>query len=246
MPPPEVSFLRTMASVLAVALLPVLILLCFLLRKDRNRPEPPLQLLKAFGLGVLCAIPALALVELFTYLGLSPEGIASVWDALSFAFWGAAIPEELAKFFVLWLVLRNNEHFDEKMDGIVYAVCVSLGFAAIENVICLAGNAENFVQVGLSRGLFSIPGHFCDGVLMGYYYSLYRFMPTLRVRNGVLILAAPILTHGVYDSILFAADVSELLAAFLSLVFYVFCYQLWKYASRRIAEHLAADGVVAR
>lgn len=39
---------------------------------------------------------------------------------------------------MLWLLLRNNPYFDEHFDGIVYAVCIGMGFAAIENVLYLS------------------------------------------------------------------------------------------------------------
>ena len=54
-------------------------------------------------------------------------------EAVGDAFFLAAIPEEVAKLFMLWLLLRKNPFFDEHFDGIVYAVCVGLGFAGFEN-----------------------------------------------------------------------------------------------------------------
>ena len=87
-------------------------------------------------------------------------------DSVNIAFFGAAIPEEIAKLFILWLVLRNNKFFDEKMDGIVYAVCVSLGFAALENIMYLFLHSESFITVGISRAFFAVPGHFCFGILI--------------------------------------------------------------------------------
>ncbi len=235
-----------MSFIVAAAILPVIILVAFILRKDSNSPEPPCQLLKAFSAGCLCVIPALALACLFTEAGLVPAEVTSVWKAVLNSFWGAAIPEEIAKLLMLWLVLHKNPYFDEKMDGIVYAVCVSLGFAAIENVFYLISNADSFLRVGIMRALFAIPGHFCDGVLMGYYYSLAVFAARSRTRHRLLILGAPVLAHGVYDSLLFSASVSGVMGGILFLIFPVFCYQLWKYASRRIARHLAADGVIVR
>ncbi len=235
-----------MAAILAAAVLPALLLLVFILHKDRAQPEPPVQLLKAFGLGVLSVIPALLLVCLFSALGLVPGVHSTAWEALLDSFWGAAIPEEIAKFAMLWLVLRRNPFFDEKMDGIVYAACVALGFAAAENAMYLFGEADNYVQLGISRALFAVPGHFCDGVLMGYYYSLARFSSPVRMRHRILILAAPVLAHGMYDSLLFMADVSELWRGALSTLFILFCYRLWKFASRRITRHLVADGVLPR
>ena len=36
-----------------------------------------------------------------------------------------------------------DRYFDEKMDGIVYAVCVSLGFEALENIFHTIHNQRN-------------------------------------------------------------------------------------------------------
>ncbi len=233
-----------MVPILSAALLPILLLLAFILLKDREQPEPPGQLLKAFAFGVLSVIPALLFVWLLRRVGVVPEEVQTLWGAVLKSFCAAAIPEELAKLLMLWLALRKNPFFDEHMDGIVYAVCVSLGFAATENVFYLISNAEQYMRVGIVRALFAVPGHFCDGVLMGYYYSLAVFAIHSRRRYRFFIILAPVLAHGVYDSFLFAARVSEGYRSALCLAFLAFCYLLWRLASRRIREHLVADGVI--
>ncbi len=234
------------ALVLTAALLPVALLVFYICRQDRQRPEPVRLLLLAFMLGVLSVPLSLTFSIPFGLAGLYPPVASTLWEAVSLSFWGAAIPEELAKFIVLWLLLRRNRHFDEMMDGIVYAVCVSLGFAAIENLSYLFADYENYLTLGLRRALFSIPGHFCFGVLMGYYYSLAKYDPKARLRHIICLFAAPILAHGIYDSLLFMAEVSEELSGILALGFIVFCHQMWKFASRRIEWHLEADGVITR
>lgn len=223
------------------ALLPVAILLFYIFRKDRQSPEPAGQLFKAFGWGLLSVPLSLCMSIPFGWAGLYPPEIHSFGGSIATAFFGAAIPEELAKLFVLWRFLRMNPYFDERMDGIVYAVCVSMGFAALENLMYVFQNSEDFLSVAIPRALFSIPGHFCFGVLMGYYFSLVRFCPAGRPRNVVLVVAAPILAHGLYDSILFVMDVSPALSGALMLVFLFFCFKLWKFGTRKIAEHLNDD-----
>ncbi len=230
--------------ILITALLPVLLLFGLIWHKDRMNPEPGGQLVKAFLMGVLSVLLSFCVSLPCGLLGLFSFEPTTIPDALKMAFFGAAIPEELSKLFVLWLVLRRNPFFDEKMDGIVYAVCVSLGFAAFENVMYLFDNAEAYIGLGIRRAIFSIPGHFCFGVLMGYYYSLARFDEHSRIRRRVLIFVAPILAHGLYDSFLFIADVSEALSGAMSLAFLAFCYWMWRFASHRIVRHLRADGVI--
>jgi hypothetical protein len=80
---------------------------------------------------------------------------------------------------------------------------------------------------------------------MGYYYSLVRFDPITPSINRFWVLGAPILAHGIFDSILFTAGVlPQTLSLVLMIVFIVFCNSLRKLASRRIRAHLVKDGVV--
>ena len=223
------------------ALLPVAILVYYIYYKDRECPEPIGQLAKAFFFGVLSVPVALCISIPFKLLGIYPAEAASITDCIRIAFLGASIPEEIAKLFMLWLVLRKNPYFDENVDGIVYAVCVSLGFAAFENVLYLFSNSDSFMSVGIARALFSVPGHFCFGILMGYYYSLVKFSPAVNKRNVALILIAPVLAHGLYDSILFMTDVTPAVSGILVILFLVFCRKLWKYGSSRIEEQLRKD-----
>jgi RsiW-degrading membrane proteinase PrsW (M82 family) len=95
----------------------------------------------------------------------------------------------------------------------IVALCVgvvglSLGFAAFENVMYLFSNVEDFLSVGFTRALFAVPGHFCDGVLMGYYYSKVRFGSNATTKDQIMVLGAPIILHGLYDAILFIIPVA--------------------------------------
>lgn len=227
--------------ILLTALLPIAILVYYIYHKDKNSPEPTEQLIKAFLFGILSIPLSFCLSIPFGIIGLYPIEATSILGSVSTAFFGAAIPEEIAKFFMLWLLLRKNRYFDEKMDGIVYAVCVSLGFAALENIMYLFSNAESYLSVGIARAIFAVPGHFCFGILMGYYYSLAKFYPMTPKKNKALILAAPIIVHGLYDSILFIINVTPAISGILMIVFLVFCHKMWKYGSRSIQEHLKRD-----
>ena len=107
------------------ALAPVAILLWYIYFKDSLQPEPTRLLIKAFCFGVLSVFLVFVTVyplELLTGWGL--EGSETISEAFVNAFCTAAIPEEAAKFLVLWLLLRKNAYFDEHFAGIVYAVCI--------------------------------------------------------------------------------------------------------------------------
>lgn len=225
--------------VLLSALAPVTVALWYIFRKDSVQPEPAKWLAKAFWYGVLSALLSfvfsMPLSKIFG-LELDAEVYPSIFDAFADAFLLAAIPEELAKLIMLWLLLRKNPHFDEKFDGIVYAVCIGMGFAGIENVMYLAGGIEDgtWIGMGISRALFSIPGHFLFAVLMGYYYSLYHFGIDRSQRALAMILVAPILAHGLFDGILFCMQVDEGLAVICLFLFLYFFNKLRKKGKERI------------
>ena len=231
-------------TIILTALLPIAILVYYIYHKDKKSPEPTGQLVKTFLFGVLSVPLSLCISIPLGLIGVYPAEATSILGSVSAAFFGAAIPEEIAKFIMLWLLLRNNRYFDEKMDGIVYAVCVSLSFAALENIMYLFSNEEAYLSVGIARAIFAVPGHFCFGILMGYYYSLARFYPKTPKKNKVLILAAPIIVHGLYDSILFIINVTPAISGILMILFLIFCHKMWKYGSESIAEHLRRDNTI--
>ena len=221
------------------ALIPAIALLGYIYWRDRKSPEPLKQLLKATAWGVLAIPLTLVIVYPLQWIGIIPDEFTTISGAIYDAFMSAAIPEELSKLLLLWIFLRKNPYFDERMDGIVYAVCVSLGFAGLENILYVVMNQE-WASVALSRAIFAVPGHFCFGVVMGYFYSLAKFEPQHRTRYSALALIAPIVAHGIYDSLLFIMQVyiPSWLESILLLAFLVFCFYLWKWASRSIKRHV--------
>lgn len=230
--------------IMTAALTPAAILLYYIYRKDKFRKEPVAELLKAFGFGIVSVFLSLFMSLPLGYMGFYPDVPATFAGAVATSFFGAAIPEEIAKFLMFWLLVRRNRYFDEHMDGIVYASCVSLGFAGLENIMYLFSNYDAWISVGITRAVFSVPGHFFFGILMGYYYSLVRFDPLLPKYRRYLVLGVPILAHGIYDSILFVMDVAPGVAVLLMVVFVMMCNSLRKYCSRRIQDHLEKDGVI--
>ena len=227
--------------ILLAALAPIAILAYYIYRRDKFQKEPVKELLKAFGMGILSVPVSLLISTPLEFAGFYSMETQTLLDAVKVSFLGAAIPEEIAKFLMLWLFVRKSRCFDENVDGIVYASVVSLGFAAVENILYLVTNYESWISVGITRALFSVPGHFFFGVLMGYYYSLFRFYPAAGRKVKWLVLGAPILAHGLFDTILFSVEVLPGLSAALMIAFILLCNSLRKRASRSIAEHLERD-----
>lgn len=221
------------------ALTPVFVALWYICRKDCVQPEPPKWLLIAFLFGILSAILSFGFsvpASMLLGMELDENAYSSIPAAFVDAFALASIPEELAKFIMLWLLIRKNPYFDEHFDGIVYAVCIGMGFAGIENVLYLVQGLEDgsWVSIGIARSLFSIPGHFLFAVLMGYYYSLCHFGIDRSLKVKVMIFVAPILAHGIFDGILFSMQIDESLSAFCMILFLIFFHNLKKRGKERI------------
>lgn len=227
-------------TVILAAVLPPFLLLAYVWWKDKYQREPFSQMAKGFLYGVLSAGIAMALEMGLSALSLVPEPPANFLQALLKAFVGAAIPEELAKLFMLWLLLRKNRYFDERFDGIVYAACVAMGFAATENIIYLFSHIESWQSVAVGRAMFAVPGHFMFGVTMGYFYSMVYF-GDMTWRKANRVFWVPVLLHGTYDGLLFMSNVGTMWSGIILMCFYIFCFKMLKYGRDRISEHLDRD-----
>jgi len=226
--------------IILAALLPAFVLLKYIYRKDSIKPEPTKWLLKGFFYGILSTIVSTFISSPLGFLGFYTNEFTSVGGALSTAFFGAAIPEEAAKLFMLWLLLRKNPYFDEKLDGVVYAACVGMGFASLENIMYLFSAYNEWVQVGIMRALISVPGHFMFAVIMGYYYSLGYWGHSKK--HMVLAFVYPMLLHGIFDFLLMASGVTtHLISTLVMFAFIYFFFKMRKRASEKIAELLKAE-----
>ncbi len=230
-----------MLSVIALAVLPALILVYYVYQQDSLQREPSKNLVKAFFYGGASVFASLLISVPFMHLGLFPQEIHSATDAFRSAFFGAAIPEESAKLFLLWLFLRKCQDFDERMDGIVYAVCVGMGFAAFENLEYLIGAGSQWVTVGISRSLTAIPGHFGFAVVMGYFFSLNHFDRYRAPGAGIKMWLYPVLLHGAYDWIAMSQEVAPELGGAIALAILLLCFGMLKWARKHIKSHLTVD-----
>ena len=224
---------------IAAALLPAFALLYFIWKKDKQK-EPTSWLRKAVLWGIVICFPV-AIVELGISTILFGEGgkPASLTGTTVMAFLVAAIPEESFKLFALWRVLRRNPYFDEHFDGIVYAVCVGLGFAALENVSYVF-TQENWVATAVMRSLLAVPGHYAFAILMGYYYSVYHFVDH-SPKVAACVLLVPVFAHGVYDALAMSGLVNPYVGGISFFVLIYFCIKMHKVAHSKVLALLNQD-----
>ena len=87
--------------ILLAALTPIIILLFYIYRKDKNQPEPTKEMVKAFFYGVASALLSFCISIPFEKMGVFVSNYTTVREAVQAAFFAAAIPEEIAKYIML-------------------------------------------------------------------------------------------------------------------------------------------------
>lgn len=230
-----------------LAVIPALVLIFYVVWRDRLHPEPGGQLVKAFFMGFLTIPLALLFASLIGQIFMLLPPIEGVGALLVTSLMQAAIPEESAKLLILWLFLRRCRHFDEHMDGIVYAVCVGMGFATVENILYVTSSGPQFLKVlsmGLSRAFLAIPGHFAFAVIMGYFYSLASFKGKQTHRKYMLMAwGFPVLAHALYDFLLFFMDAypNPMWHMLLMMLFFGSFFYMQQLGTRSIAKALSHD-----
>jgi len=217
-------------NLLILSLAPVFIIGGYIYFRDKYEKEPIRLLLLALFLGALTVIPILFLESfLESFTNLFPGISAAAWKA----FVVAAFSEELFKYVALYLLIWKSREFNEKFDGIVYAVFVSLGFAAVENILYVTDNGYG---TGLMRAVTAVPAHAIFGITMGFYFGMAKFYPKKENQLKLKALFYPIVLHGIYDFILFTG------IEWLIIVFVGFLIFLYFSGLKRIKE-LSAQSI---
>ncbi len=195
------------------AALPSIVLVFLFYRADRARPEPVGLIGRSVLYGFLATIPAIA-IELV--VGLPASALPGVLGIAWTAFITAALVEEGIKYFFLRRFIEKSHDFDEVMDGIVYAACISLGFAFAENL--MYGMSGGWILV--FRAFTAVPMHASATGIMGYWIGLAKKeadpeKARVARRRGFM---AALAIHGLYDFFLFSGSLFALGAVAVLLV----------------------------
>ena len=182
-------------STLLITIVPSLLILIYFFLSDKFK-EPKGTIALVFGLGVLICLPAGIINE---FMEVNFSNIFS--ERLLYSFLGPAWGEEILKFLILYTIVLKRNEFNEPMDGIVYGVVASLGFATYENYDYVFRLAETWnidpAQMALWRSYSAVPMHGLNGCIMGFYFGKYAF--TADKKYLVLSLLIPFLLHGFYN-----------------------------------------------
>ena len=215
--------------ILIISLAPIAFFAYEIYEKDFDK-EPTKILIKLF----LCGVGSTFLTVLFTYFlnkffpFFSKDfSELNIIDLIPYVFFGVAAIEEFSKWIFVYKLEYNDDEFNHLYDGIVYAAFVALGFACFENVLYVF---EYGISTGIVRAITAIPGHLCDGIMMGYYLSMAKLSmcnnnKKLARKNILFSLMIPVIAHGIYDYTIMASQLEGYeLFFYVFLVFIVFFF----------------------
>ncbi len=193
-----------MFSLVSLAMLPGILIVVYIFRKDKVEKEPVNLIVRMVIFGALSCIPA-ALLEnwIDPMLPEYPEG--SLGYAMSISFLSAGLIEELCKFMFLRTGIWKNKEFDYRFDGVVYGVSVAAGFAMLENILYVL---DGGISVAITRAFLSVPLHAFCGAFMGAFLGMAK-KHHVSGNSGRAIgcqlcaVIIPVVIHGIYDTFAF-------------------------------------------
>lgn len=218
------------------AVLPAAFLLWYAWKLDRPDDKEPFALMaKLVALGAVACVPA-AILEI--PMGGLVKALVPGQGPRYYFVYSMLVPgliEEGCKFFMLYRVTSRNANFNSHYDGILYAAAVSLGFAALENVLYVL---EGGLATAIVRAYSSIPGHMIFGIIMGIFYTNWHSRWVREGIRGSLVptIIAPMLLHGFYDFLAFQESRNGfyfLALQLLVIILDVLCFVLLRREARR-------------
>lgn len=201
-------------NLLLSAIAPVFIIIIYIYVKDKYEKEPKRLLLLSFISGAIVSV----LITTLLYTGfdvfLPLKNHYSLQEQFIKAFFVVALSEEFSKYIIVRYVSQPQKAFNEPFDGIIYAVMVSMGFAATENILYVL---QGGYQVALLRAFTAVPAHATFAILMGYFMGKAKFSNNKVILNFTGLFLA-IMVHGMYDFFLFIDFIPGVwMGAFISL-----------------------------
>ena len=184
-------------KLLLLTILPSIAIVVFFVMSDRFK-EPTKEIIKVFVYGILITIPAF---YFNTYLGDYYDRYTNFSEALKGSFLSAGPVEESLKLMVLYFFVYKMKDFNEPIDGIVYGITASLGFATLENLYYVYLLADYFevtsMQLAIVRAFSAVPAHASFGIVMGYFFMKYAYVN--KKKNLVLAFLIPAFLHSFYN-----------------------------------------------
>lgn len=181
---------------LVMAVVPALLWLAIFYRIDRAEPEPKRLVIGVYLTGLLLAAA----------LHLPIFGVIFATESWMGAYWwsqllGGILVVGIVTMAIVYVSVRvvvfDNPEFDERLDGIIYAVAAGLGVATVSNFVYVVQNGGVDLNIGSIRMVVDTLGYASMAGVLGYFLGQARFEKTPIYYLPVGVLLSATLT-GVY------------------------------------------------
>ena len=176
--------------VLIVEFLICFLILRWLLKKKTGAPYSKKTVIRFVLFGALSTVLN---VVLMLVTPITPDmfyGMNPILSGFLTALITASLIEEVLKYIMFRLAVRNSREVVCWLDAVIAAIAVGIGFTLLEDVTYLFEGGGTVLRAVL-------PMHLLFQAVMGYYYGKARV--TKQAKYDVLSLAVPILLHTVFD-----------------------------------------------
>ncbi|MHA1936388.1 MAG: PrsW family intramembrane metalloprotease [Candidatus Thorarchaeota archaeon] len=204
---------------LLASVIPAILLMIFIYRKDSLRPENPIYLVGAFIAGFL-AVGLALVIGIYVTNPIATDILTTTLNFIYYfaflAFVSAGFVEEFVKLLFFAILIWRLVDFDEYMDGIVYMVAIAMGFAALENI--LFGFVYGLsVSDLLVRGVIAVPMHAMVSGPMGYFVAKAKIEQSGTMSNVLLGFLFAFIFHGLWDMLALYPIIAWFLVVYISI-----------------------------
>jgi RsiW-degrading membrane proteinase PrsW (M82 family) len=158
---------------LVLAAVPAALWLVFFYSLDRAEPEPKRMVFNVLALGAL--LFAALQPPLLALLGVDEWLYATWWSRLIGGILVVGVIEQT----LVWLAVRfavfDHPEFDERVDGVIYAVAAGLGVATVINFRYVLEYGGVDLDVGSIRVVVNALAHAAFAGVLGYFIGQARF-----------------------------------------------------------------------
>ncbi len=190
----------TLSLILSGIIAPAIFWIAYLYYKDRFKPEPLFHIGLTYILGFISAYVCLKSYGLLSMIGL-PEDSSVIMENNRLIYFGyclglVGLLEEFIKFLPFLFIIFCFKSFDEKIDGIIYASVIALGFASYENLYYLV-YLDGFELFG--RAVASPLTHTIFSSIWGYTIGVAKLSGRSLFKASLKGLGLSALFHGIFD-----------------------------------------------
>lgn len=162
---------------LLMSVVPAALWLGFFFRMDRLEPEPKQKLIGVFVLGALVTA-AVAVPFLENFFAIDTW----LYDSFASQLVGGILLVGFVQEAVVYLVVRYaifaDPEFDERVDGVIYAVAAGLGLATVLNFNYVLEHSGVDLGIGSVRIVVTALAHASFAGILGYFIGQTRFEKT--------------------------------------------------------------------